>query len=263
VRTRLLPNESANHTFEYVYEFFEKPLSRADAAEKSAETRQKAISACQRGTVEKSAKTRKKTSFEVKIQDTENPYLDTPVSDSLSLEKRGQYNTNKKTTSNKTLSNQESIIPSAAGSKVFNTPSADNEEERAMKGYLQKVETYTDIVKSNVSYGCLGSWLCNEHSDGYEVADEIIGYMVTEICSPARYGRIRGQLVPRETIKAAMLKADIYAVENALLQMAKVDGVKSFPAYFISTLFSEVNQLHFRRNCDTRWANYAVQRDFG
>ena len=43
VRTKLLSNESMNGHFEYVYSFFDKPLSKDEAIELEAETRRKAI----------------------------------------------------------------------------------------------------------------------------------------------------------------------------------------------------------------------------
>ena len=43
VRTKLLPNESIHNCFEYVYSFFDKPVSKEDADEIEAETRRKAI----------------------------------------------------------------------------------------------------------------------------------------------------------------------------------------------------------------------------
>ena len=60
-----------------------------------------------------------------------------------------------------------------------------------------------------------------------------------------------------------LLKADIVTVENALTQIAQVDNVRDFKRYFISTLYDEVTQRNFKENCENRWANYAVNRDFG
>ena len=88
VRTKLLPNETVSSNFEYVYEFFEKPLNAEEAQEREAETRRKAI------TVREGGRAKKAVSSVPEKQKAENLYLDPPPSETLPAENQGQYNTN-------------------------------------------------------------------------------------------------------------------------------------------------------------------------
>ncbi|MCM1530632.1 MAG: helix-turn-helix domain-containing protein [Alistipes sp.] len=243
VRTKLLPNESVNHTYEYVYEFFEKPLSKEESENRKAETRRKAITMCRGGADSKAEK-----------QQAENLPLDSLPSEIQHTENQGQYNTKNKISKNSLPIDQSSILPSATKKKNF---------DRETDGFQKDIEVYTDIVKRQIDYCDHGEWLCRDDNDGFAEADEIVGIIVAEICSTAPYGQIKGQKFPRAVIKSVLLKADIVTVENALTQIAHVDNVRNFKRYFISTLYDEVTQRHFKENCENRWANYAVNRDFG
>ena len=66
-----------------------------------------------------------------------------------------------------------------------------------------------------------------------------------------------------EKVKSAMLKVDIYILENAIMQMKCTDNIRNFESYLISTLFNEANGRHFKENAEQRWAEYAVKRDMG
>ena len=64
-------------------------------------------------------------------------------------------------------------------------------------------------------------------------------------------------------IKSKMLRANIYMVENVLVNMAKVDNIKNFRKYFISALYNEVLTYHFNEGCESRWADNAVAEMYG
>ena len=258
VRTKLLSNESMNGHFEYVYSFFDKPLSKDEAIELEAETRRKAI------TVREGGKTEKSVSSSAEKQEVENPYLDTPPAESPLAENQGQLNTNNKIQKNQLLSDKSSIIPSAAKQQVFNNGAVENSVERKNDGYnAEEREIYTEIVKHNIGYGFLGDWLCQDGRNGYKEADNIVGFIVDEICSPLPYTTLRGTAFPRSVIKSKMLQADIYIVESVLVKMAQVDNIKDYRKYFISSLYNEVLTYHFNEGCESRWAAYAVARDLG
>ena len=87
VRTKLLSNESVHNCFEYVYSFFDDPISKEKAEEVEAETRRKAI------TVREGDKARSADSSTAEKQEAENPYLDIPYAESPLSENQGQYNT--------------------------------------------------------------------------------------------------------------------------------------------------------------------------
>ncbi len=254
VRTKLLSNESTHNCFEYVYSFFDVPVSKEDADEHEAETRRKAIS------VREGGRTKNADSSTVEKQKVENPYLDNPSAETPLAENHRQYNTQKKINNNQLLTDKSSIIPSAPQSQVFNAPTAErkNEEYNA-----EEVDYYTEIVKQNIDYWNLGEWLCQDGRDGYKEADNIVGIIVNEICSPLPYTQLRGQAFPRSVIQSKMLQADIYMIESVLEKMAQVDGIKDFRKYFISSLYNEVLTYHFNEGCENRWAANAVANDFG
>ena len=253
VRTKLLSNESVNNHFEYVYSFFDVPVSKEEADELDAETRRKAI------TIREGGRAKSAFSSTGEKQKVENPYLDIPSAETPLAENQGQYNNNKTIQKNQLLSDKSSIIPAATKS-TFNIPSVEklNDEYNA-----EEVEYYTDVVKHNISYGYLGDWLTEDRHDGYKEADNIVGFIVNEICSTLPYTTLRGQKFPRAVIQSKMLQADINMVQNVLLKMAKVDDIKDFRRYFISSLYNEVLTYHFNEGCESRWAVQAVARDFG
>ena len=238
VRTKLLPNETASNTFEYVYEFFEKPLSADEAQEHEAEIRCKAIAVRIGSHAEK--------------QQVENLLLDSPVTDELPSVKPVQYNTKDTTQNNTKQNDKKSIIPSGKKPREGLTDCYKESEVRA----------YTEIVRDAIDYLKLGAWLCEDGGDGFAEADEIVGFIVDEICSPLPYIKIKGCQYPRSMVKSVLLRANISAVENALEQMAEVDNIKDHRRYFISTLFCEVQEHRFKDNCGSRWAERAVWRDF-
>ena len=258
VRTKLLSNESMNGHFEYVYSFFDKPLSKDEAVEFEAETRRKAI------TIREGGRADNAVSSSAEKQQVENPYLDNPSAETPQSENHGQLNTNNKIQKNQLLSDKSSIIPSAAKSQVFNNPNVENSVERQSDGYnAEEREIYTEIVKQNISYGYLGDWLCQDGRDGYAEADEIVGFMVEEICSTAPYLWVNRTKIPRSVVKSRMLKANISMVESVLQNMAKVDDIEKFGKYFIVSLYNETLTHNFNDGCESRWAAYAVARDFG
>ena len=253
VRTQLLSNESIHNCFEYVYSFFDVPVSKEEADELDAETRRKAI------TIREGGRTKAAVSSSGEKQRVENPYPDNPPAESPLSENQGQYNTYNSIQKNQLLSDKSSIIP-ASKTPTFNIPTVEklNDEYNA-----EEVEYYTEVVKHNISYGYLGDWLTEDRHDGYKEADNIVGFIVNEICSTAPYTTLRGQAFPRAVIQSKMLQADINMVQNVLLKMAQVDNIKDFRRYFISSLYNEVLTYHFNEGCESRWAVQAVARDFG
>lgn len=164
---------------------------------------------------------------------------------------------------NSLLSDKSSIIPAAAKS-TSNIPSVEKSAKRVTDGYnAEEVEYFTEVVRDNLDYWHLGDWLCQDGRDGYAEADNIVGFIVDEICSPQPYTTLRGTNFPRSVIKSKMLQANIYMVESVLVKMAQVDGIKDFRRYFISSLYNEVLTYHFNEGCESRWAVQAVARDFG
>ena len=253
VRTQLRSNESVYNCFEYVYSFFDVPVSKEEADELEAETRRKAI------TIREGGKAKAAFSSSGEKQEVENPYLDNPPAETPLSENQGQYNTYNSIQKNSLLSDKSSIIPASA-KPTFNILSV----EKLNDGYnAEEVEYYTAVVKQNIDYWELGEWLTEDGHDGYKEADNIVDFIVNEICSPLPYTTLRGQAFPRAVIQSKMLQADICIVQSVLENMAKVDNIKDFRRYFISSLYNEVLTYHFNEGCESRWAVQAVARDFG
>lgn len=254
VRTQLLSNESVHNCFEYVYSFFYVPVTKEQADELEAETRRKAI------TIRAGGRAEKPISSEGEKQRVENLYPDIPSAETPLSENHGQYNNNNTLQKNQLRSDKSSIIPSAAIPQVFNGENV----EKSNEGYnAEEVEYYTEVVKQNIGYGYLGDWLTVDGRDGYAEADNIVGFIVDEICSTLPYTTLRGTNFPRSVIKSKMLRANIYMVENVLVNMAKVDNIKNFRKYFISALYNEVLTYHFNEGCESRWADNAVAEMYG
>ena len=254
VRTQLLSNESVHNCFEYVYSFFDVPVTKEQADELEAETRRKAI------TIRAGGRAEKPISSEGEKQRVENLYPDIPSAETPLSENHGQYNNNNTLQKNQLRSDKSSIIPSAAIPQVFNGENV----EKSNEGYnAEEVEYYTEVVKQNIGYGYLGDWLTVDGRDGYAEADNIVGFIVDEICSTLPYTTLRGTNFPRSVIKSKMLRANIYMVENVLVNMAKVDNIKNFRKYFISALYNEVLTYHFNEGCESRWADNAVAEMYG
>lgn len=104
VRTQLLSNESIHNCFEYVYSFFDVPISKEEADELDSETRRKAI------TIREGGRAKKAVSSTAEKQKVENPYLDIPSAETPQSENQGQYINNKTIQKNQLLSDKSSII---------------------------------------------------------------------------------------------------------------------------------------------------------
>ena len=253
VRTQLRSNESVYNCFEYVYSFFDVPVSKEEADELEAETRRKAI------TIREGGKAKAAVSSTDEKQRVENPYLDNPPAETPLSENQGQYNTYNSIQKNSLLCDKSSIIL-AAKKPTSNIPSVEklNDEYNA-----EEVEYNTEVVKRNIDYWELGEWLTEDGHDGYKEADNIVDFIVNEICSPLPYTTLRGQAFPRAVIQSKMLQADICIVQSVLEKMAKVDNIKDFRRYFISSLYNEVLTYHFNEGCESRNIDEQIRRDFG
>lgn len=260
VRTKLHSNESINNGFEYVYQFFDVPVSKEEADEIEAETRRRAITIRQAGSVEKPVDN---ASVTHEKQETENLYVDIPSADSPCPENQRQYNTNYPLQKNQLLMDKSSIIPSATKSQVFNKSDVENTDERAMEEYSKQIYSYTELMKQQLEYDKLGEWLSYDGKDGYAEADEIIGFIVSEICSPLPYVYIKKTKFPREVVRSVLLRTNLGMVEETILKITKIDDIRYYQRYFISTLYETATSYHFDANCSSRWAEYAVRRDLG
>ena len=135
-----------------------------------------------------------------------------------------------------------------------------------MERYSRESEIYTSIVKQNIEFDELAEWLdgnCDEDEDGWQEAEEIVSAVVRQIVSNKPYELIHGTKYPREVVKSAMMKLNIYHVQNVIQQMEEVLNIRNYEAYLISSLYNEVISYNFKRNAESRAISYNVGRMFG
>ena len=264
VRTQLKSNESKNHGFEYIYEFFEIALSKEEAEKKSEKTRKSAKKAVKGLFKKKSVRSDSKKQ-DIGFRSAENAQTEIPQA-----EKQAQLNTNEKIQKNKKRSDKESICPSAqpkSFQQTFNkTAVGKSEDERLMDEYRRETEIYTSIVKRNIGFYDFAEWLdstCSDDEDGFEEAEEIVSAIVRQIVSTKPYEIIQGNKYPREVVKSVMLKLNIYHVEDVIQQMKEVLNIRNYEAYLISSLYNEVINYNFKRNAESRAISYDIHQKFG
>ena len=180
-------------------------------------------------------------------QDAEKQPLVLQPAELQSADNPTQSNTNNKIKKNKLLNEEISI-----------NQSVEKSSDRSIDGYSAELKGYTELVKDNIDYCDFVDWLDNE-----EEAVEIVQMIVRQICSRKPTERICGQEYPREVVKSAMLKVDINTLEDAVESVQKTGNVRYFEKYLISTLFNAVNTKHFKEDSESRFADYAFNRDFG
>lgn len=274
VRTQLKSNESKNHCFEYIYEFFEIALSKEDAEKKSEKTRKNAKKCVKDLFPKKSGKSGKKGADTSKKQhsgfrSTENPNTENPQA-----EKQAQINTNEKINKNKKFSDKESIRPSAQRrnsqnnfQQSFNVGNVEKpEDERMMDDYTQKFEIYREVIKRNIDFYEFAGWLdsyCDDNEDGWAEAEQIVDAMVRQVLSEKPYEIIHGQKFPRASVQSVMLKANIYHMENVIEQMKTVLNIRNYDAYLISSIYNEVVNYHVKKNAESRAISYDIRQNFG
>lgn len=245
VVSKLMPNQTKSGRIEYVYDFFEYSEKDVPQDEESADDD---------GDVsDDETYSEKSTSQEGRKQGIENLPLENQPVEIQTTENQGQLNTKEKIKKKEILFEQVSINQSSAGKEK--TVGSD---DGLTDGYLKEQQIYSDIVRANIDFPFFAEWL-----NDYDEAEEIVQMIVRQICSGKATERICGQDFPREVVKSAMLKVDIYILENAIMQMKCTDNIRNFESYLISTLFNEANGRHFKENAERRWAEYAVKRDMG
>lgn len=250
--TKLMPNETNSGRIEYVYDFYEYSEKDKPDADQDDDTYD------EDGDTSEAEVSSKKTAKQgAEKQGIENLPLEILPLEIQAIENQGQINTKKKIKKNQILSDQVSIYQSPSDSEKA-VESVGSQTDGRIDGYISEKEVYTDVVKTNIEFFYFAEWLGDD-----EEAEEIVQMIVRQICSRKKTKRICGQDFPREVVKSAMLKVDIVVLENAIEQIKQIDNVRKFESYLISTLFNEANNRHFRENAESRWAEYAVKRDFG
>lgn len=251
--TKMMPNETESGRIEYVYDFFEysekDQLDCEQGCNDNGDTSQTEVSS------------KKFAKQGVRKQGIENLPVEILPVEIQSVENQGQLNTKKKIQKKQIRNDQVSIHQSSPNSET-SVESSDT-ADRLMDKYVQEQQIYTEVVKATIEFEEFREWITSQDSDDDKEAEEIVAMIVRAICSSKPIECICGQDFPREVIKSAMLRVDIICLQNAIEQMKQTDNICNHEKYLISTLFNEANGRHFRENAESRWAGYAVKRDFG
>lgn len=259
VRTRLLSNESASGTFEYIYCFNDERVSKGKALEIDTETRKQAL------TIREKRKENKKVESVEKVESKSNPtaQFNQINPETLPMEKltpanpefdnppqsiKQLYNTKNLVHNMVGKVGKSSINPAGKGKILKNDGRTDN---TAQPTQAEK-QHFTRLVRENVCYEYLAASFCSAQSNGTQEADEIISCIVDEICSTQPYLKVQNKLYPRAVVKSAMLKIDCDIVDSVLDKMAEIKGIRNPRKYLITCLFNETLAEKFTQACEIR-----------
>ena len=136
------------------------------------------------------------------------------------------------------------------------------DKSQKAKKYSQEMRNTIDFIKylidyDNYVYGYRDQYIPTEE------LDEHIESIARTICNDQATITICGQEFPHEVVKSVLLKVNIECLERAVESMKKTDIIRNHEKYFLSTLFNEINNNHFKTNHEERWSDYVIRRDFG
>ena len=227
VVTKLYANMTASKGIEYVYDFFENPISE-DEAERHKE-KVKAEAKAKVSGAELSTEMLKTADFsapqEGEKQGVENLYLDDLPLEVLPTENRPQYNTKEQNKENKILCDEGSINQSAvSGTKAERF--VENSVERLMDGYITDKEKIKKIIKENIEYDEYVEWIELFGSDTMTVSglDQIVSHMVRTAVS--RRGRVIDDIVySAQEVQDSLLRVNRACLDRGYDVMKKTMGI--------------------------------------
>ena len=227
VVTKLYANMTASKGIEYVYDFFENPISE-DEADKHRE-KVKAEAKAKVSGAELSTEMLKTADFsapqEGEKQGVENLYLDDLPLEVLPTENRPQYNTKEQNKENKILCDEGSINQSAvSGTKAERF--VENSAPRLIDGYITDKEKIKNIIKENIEYDEYVEWIELFGSDTMTVSglDQIVSHMVRTAVS--RRGRVIDDIVySAQEVQDSLLRVNRACLDRGYDVMKKTMGI--------------------------------------
>ncbi len=235
VVTKLYANMTASKGIEYVYDFFENPISE-DEADKHRE-KVKAEAKAKVSGAELSTEMLKTADFsapqEGEKQGVENLYLDDLPLEVLPTENRPQYNTKEQNKENKILSDEGSINQSAvSGEKTVEN--VERTKGRLIDGYITDKEKIKNIIKENIEYDEYVEWIELFGSDTMTVSglDQIVSHMVRTAVS--RRGRVIDDIVySAQEVQDSLLRVNRACLDRGYDVMKKTMGMNGTPAFLL------------------------------
>lgn len=158
----------------------------------------------------------------IKVHETPHPpFSEKRVSDNRLPEKRVPGN--RAQLNNNRLNTQE-----------LNHPSINQEDA------MDRIDIYTDIVKSNIDY----EYLLNDNPYKKEMLEEILNLIIETIAVPRRTVRIAGVDYPQELVKTKFLKLNMGHIQYVLACVDKnVTKVRNIKNYLLTALYNAPNTI--------------------
>lgn len=263
VVTKLYANMTASKGIEYVYDFFENPISE-DEADKHRE-KVKAEAKAKVSGAELSTEMLKTAEFsapqEGEKQEVENLYLDSLPLEVLPTENRPQYNIKEQNKENKILCDEGSINQSAvSGTKA--DCFVENSVERLMDGYITDKEKIKNIIKENIEYDEYVEWIELFGSDTMTVSglDQIVSNMVRTAVS--RRGRVIDDIVySAQEVQDSLLRVNRACLDRGYDVMKKTMGIHNPMSYLMSCLINLANNIDFTQSYEDMSIDYDVRKN--
>ena len=118
----------------------------------------------------------------------------------------------------------------------------------------QQIETYTELIKDNISYEDLKTI----HPYDIGILDEIVAIIVDVLVSDSPYVRVDGENKPRELVRSAFMKLSYSNIECVVGQFQSLtERVKKKRQYFITMLYNSHHELdaHYTNEVRSDMAN--------
>jgi hypothetical protein len=254
VVTKLYANMTASKTIEYVYDFFEMPISKEDAKKHTEKVKAEAKSKVSGADVS--------APQEGKKQEVENLCLDNLPLESLPTENRRQYNTKEKNKENKILMYQETINQSAVSDEKTDC-FVEKSAQRLTDGYITDKEKIRNIIKENIEYDEFVEWI-ELFGRGYitvKVLNQIVGKMVkTAVSGQGRV--INGEVYSAREVQDSLLRVNRACVERGYDIIPKRTDLGNPFGYLMSVLIDLSNGIDFIENYEERSINYDIEHNF-
>lgn len=263
VVTKLYANMTASKGIEYVYDFFENPISE-DEADKHRE-KVKAEAKANVSGAELSTEMLETADFsapqEGEKQGVENLYLDDLPLEVLPTENRPQYNTKEQNKENKILSDEGSINQSAvSGEKTVEN--VERTKGRLIDGYITDKEKIKNIIKENIEYDEYVEWIELFGSDTMTVSglDQIVSHMVRTAVS--RRGRVIDDIAySAQEVQDSLLRVNRACLDRGYDVMKKTMGIHNPMSYLMSCLINLANNIDFTQSYEDMSIDYDVRKN--
>lgn len=261
--TKLYANMTESRQIEYVYDFFELPVSEEDAErhrEKvKAEAKAKVSGSGAATELLKSSDI--SAPQEVEKQGVENLCLDDLPIDPLPTENRRQYNTKEQNTQNQILMYQGTINQSALSGRKA-AQNVENSADGLTDGYITNKEKIRSIIKANIEYDEFAEWIELFGGDYITVKelDQIVGKMV--MTATSRQGRvINGDIYSKQEVQDSLLRVNRACIERGIDIMRKSMDITNRMGYLMSVLIDLANGIDFIENSEERSIDYDVKHN--